>query len=115
MEEPLAYAGTTRYGEQPQTPVDTPSEKTKFKAEVSNEFCSGRRGSASDWNGFAESWINDVKRIEEHVRDHLLVEDGGEKREKGSATTTSPGSSSVRFADRLNRKTAASLAHHWVT
>ena len=80
MQEPLAYARTTRCGEQPQTPVDTPSEKTKFKAEVSNGFCRGGRGSAIDGNGFAESWNNDVKRIEEHIRDHLLVEDGGEKR-----------------------------------
>ena len=50
-----------------------------------------------------------MKRIEGHVRDHLHVEDGGEKK---NAAPPSPGSSTVRFADRLNGKTAASLAHY---
>ena len=47
--------------------------------------------------------------IETHAWDELLVEDN---EEDGSADEASPSSSTVRFEDRLKRKSAAGLSHY---
>ena len=69
------------------------------------------RSSFPDQEGFAKNWYNDVKMIETHVRDQLLVKDN---EDDGSTDDALPSSSAVRYADRLNRKSAAGLLHYWV-
>ena len=96
-------------GERPESPVQTPPEKAKFKKEVLHWVVSRGRGSFPDWQGFAKSWNNDVNLVETPVRDQLLVEDN---EEDGSADDASPSSSVVRFADRLNRMSSAGLSHY---